>query len=152
MNTNYRDITSRIPEPPKWFDEHAVPRFVDFDPMEVANIYANQVCLVRITCQGCGQEFKVAFSQHMMDRFMGYDQDGKERWIATLEEQIQRKSLHYGDPPNVDCCGAGATMNSEPREVLEFWERNVTTDLDWHRRPDLEVNIEPDWVRDESAY
>lgn len=138
MNLNYHDILSRISEPPQWFDEHAVPRFVAFSPDEAANIYANEVALAEIACQGCGRRFRVAFSISSMDRAMA---GGK---LPSLAERIQDRSLHYGDPPNIDCCPAGPTMNSEPKRVLEYWVRER---LDWVRKTTLEVDIEPDWAK-----
>lgn len=145
MNTCYSDILSRIPEPPLWWDEYAVPRYCTFAPDEVANIYAKYVVLALITCQGCGIEYQVAFSQGTLDRYLGKDEDGKIRLAPLLEEQVRGRTLHYGDPPNTGCCGAGATMNSEPRRVLEFWKRE---DFEWECVPELEVGIEPDWVRE----
>lgn len=149
MNHHYEDIRSRIPEPPRWFDEHAVPRWSDFSPRETADIYARECCLVLIECQGCGHEFKVAFAWSSWDVILG-------RHPKPLSETV--KDLHYGDPPNIGCCGAGPTMNSIPRRVLEFWQAkpiptgtpmSVETFLDgggWTRRPDLEVEIECDWA------
>jgi hypothetical protein len=133
MNEDYLDIRERIPENPKWWDENAVPRYCEFHPQRCANVYSREVALVRITCQGCGQEFPVAFSS-------GHLENDDDDAIAV---QIKAKTLHYGDPPNVDCCAAGQTMNSEPRRVLEYWHRPF---LDWVRNPELEVGIEPDWV------
>lgn len=144
MNTHYADILSRITEPPVWWDEHAVPRFCEFNPNVVANIYARYVALVLITCQGCGVEYRVAHSQGAMDRYLGYDETGTARWVDTMDVLVQNKRLDYGDPPNNNCCGVGASMSSEPRRVLEFWERPNFT---WERRPDLEIAIAPDWVR-----
>lgn len=63
MNEHYKDIRSRLAEPPKWFDEHAVPRYCPFRPTRTANIYCDEAVLAVITCQGCGTPFRVAFSQ-----------------------------------------------------------------------------------------
>jgi hypothetical protein len=63
MHTTYADILDRINEPPKWFDEHAVPRYCDFAPREVAYIYAQEAVLVLIHCQNCKAGFRVAFSE-----------------------------------------------------------------------------------------
>lgn len=62
MHHCYDDILSRIPEEPIWFDEHAVPRYCEFDPKRVANAYADEVALVEVTCQSCGRLFHVAFA------------------------------------------------------------------------------------------
>lgn len=59
-------------------------------------------------------------------------------------------TLHYGDPPNTGCCLSGASMNSEPRRILEYWStndpRHVSNDVvvdvaeyfKWNRKPILE--------------
>lgn len=156
MHHHYEDIRSRISEPPLWFDENAVPRYVEFTPDEVANIYADEVCLVHIDCQGCGVAFKVAFSRSKTDVIF-------KPHSRPLEELILENELHYGDPPNVGCCAAGATMNSVPRRVLEYWVRcrgeteempgakgiMVVKDpidyMTWKRKSELERAIEPDW-------
>jgi hypothetical protein len=138
MNINYHDILSRIPEPPKWFDEHAVPRFIAFSPDQVADIYADEAVLAEVACQGCARCFSVAFSLSPMDRVRAIGVQPR------LADQIRNQTLHYGDPPNVDCCAAGPTMNSEPKRVLEYWAREG---FDWVRKTELEVSIEPDWVR-----
>jgi hypothetical protein len=51
MFNDYSDITERIAEPPKWWDEHGVPRYADYDPWRVANIYAEETALVEAACQ-----------------------------------------------------------------------------------------------------
>lgn len=164
MHHHYRDIRDRIADPPLWWDEHAVPRYSPFAPNEVANIYAQQVTLLEIACQGCGTRFAVAFSWD--DYVFGTSEDGTS-WVRQCEpmtpERVQ--SLHYGDPPNAWCCAAGPTMNSVPLRVLEFWRRggkeftrydpefrwaswaykcNVCLPgySDWRRVPELEIRIE----------
>ena len=102
MNHSYSDIRSRIAEAPIWFDEHAVPRYEPFAIDGLSNIYAIEACLVGIACQGCDARFLVAFSWSWMD----YDRDGPwsggpwHRWHTPAHV----KDLHYGDPPNVECC------------------------------------------------
>ena len=128
MNNNYADITDRIGIPPKWWDEHAVPRFCDFHPSAAGNIYAEQVVLMLIACQSCGTEFRVCMSWSVHDL---------ARRIYELEHRV--RSLHYGDPPNTSCCDAGGTMNSEPKRVLEFWKR---VDLEWVRMEELEIGLQ----------
>jgi hypothetical protein len=145
MNQDYDDIRSRIPEPPKWWDEEAVPRYCDFHPKELANIYASEAALVGITCQGCGERFKVAFAR---DRHGAILASIDQKPYKSIAELIRSKELHYGDPPNTGCCPAGATMNSEPRRVLEYWSR---PELEWARDPALEVDIEPNWIEDGEA-
>jgi hypothetical protein len=136
LHNAYTDITSRIQQPPLWWDEQAVPRYCDFSPGETANIYAQKACLFLIECQGCGHPFKVCISQ---GSYTDWD----------LADLVRNGTLHYGDPPNYnDCCAAGATMNSCPRQVLEFWERTEKV-WDWVRVPELEIPIHADWDVDE---
>ena len=125
MLHHYEDIRSRIAEPPKWWDEEGVPRYCEFSPHEAANIYARQVALVEIACQACGERFLVAMSA------------GPFRADA-LAGEIERGVLHYGDPPNVGCCPAGATMNCDDLRVVEFWRNDATTGYEWQRFPDME--------------
>lgn len=130
MNANYEDILSRIPEPPKWFNEHAVPRFCDFSPEETANIYATRVALVQIACQRCGREFKVCMSESGWEIFKGK---------MSLKDEILVGSLHYGDPPNVRCCEVGPTMNCIDLRVIEYWHRGK--DFEWVRDAALEIAL-----------
>jgi hypothetical protein len=158
MHQYYGDILSMHPgEEPPWYDEHAVPRFCEFKPDLVADIYADEVALVLITCQGCGREFHVVHSESPVHRIMAAVHGGPDR--KSIEWRIHKRELEYGDPPNIGCCGSGPTMNSEPRRVLEYWRRHsaeltkggVVTDvlgyMTWNRdRPDLEVDVVSDWV------
>lgn len=155
MNHDYADIRDRIGEPPIWFDENAVPRYCEFAPADCANIYACEAVLAEVACQGCGDMFQVAFTR------MQYANGGK-----SLKAAIADRSLYYGDPPNVGCCGSGPTMNSVPRRVLQYWHRHhqecvrgdgprviipsrMVEYMTWRREPSLEVNITPDWANQE---
>jgi hypothetical protein len=151
MHASYDDIMSRISTAPIWFDEYAVPRYCAFGPHRSTSIHIGEIALAEITCQECQRRFQVAFSA------MNF----RERTIA---EAIQNKTLHYGDPPRHDgdpadirACLAGASMNSEPRRVLEYWRRhdkryvkdNLIIDnayFSWVRDRSLEIDIQPDWV------
>lgn len=166
MHCHYRDLLSRIAEPPLSFDEHAVPRFEAFAPNRVSNIYAREAALVWIACQSCGRRFDVAFSDPMASNSLpeGAQREGKR---PMIRDHIRAGTLHYGDPPNVDCCPAGATMNSVPRQVLEYWvqpyalgeglgyekksrgEKVILAPKAAHfqRDPALEIDITPDWAR-----
>jgi hypothetical protein len=141
----YDDITSRIDTDPVWFDEHAVPRYCEFAPGRSVSIYLGEIALAEITCQSCKRLFRVAFS-------------GMNVASGTIAEAIRSKTLHYGDPPNVRCCQAGASMNSEPRRVIEYWHRHDQRYVEnkvikndayfrWLRDHSLEVDIRPDWVK-----
>ncbi len=139
MNNDYADITERLGAP-QWWDEAAVPRYCDFGPNQAANIYAKEVVLLHIECQNCGKAFKVAMSNS------GFDVRMVELTPRRIAEAIADGSIHYGDPPNYGCCPAGPTMNSVPRRVLEYWERER---MNWRRREDLEVELEVDWAGEE---
>ena len=153
MFRQYRDILDRIPEPPKWFDERAVPRYCEFSPRKIANIYSRETALVLIKCQGCGTEFQVAFSEANLTWDL-WDTKTQEK-VRNISDLIKDGRLHYGDPPNIDCCAGGATMNSIPIKVLEYWyqpivrgegvEDGIVTDLkalEFRRDPGLEIELE----------
>jgi hypothetical protein len=145
MHASYDDILSRISTPPVWFDEHAVPRYCAFEPARSASIHIGEIALAEISCQACGRRFRVALSAVNFPK-------------QPIAEAIRNKTLHYGDPPRHDAeqCHAGATMNSEPLRVLEYWRRfdrryvegtRVTNMayFDWVRDPSLEIDIQ--WVK-----
>lgn len=134
MNFDYEDIRSRITEMPQWFDENAVPRYCAFAPGECANIYAQQAVLLSIRCQSCAHLFDVCISWSSMDAVL--------REAHPLDQQIRDGSIHYGDPPNVGCCPAGATENSEPIRVIEFWRHDERDE--WVRDASLEVHLDDD--------
>jgi hypothetical protein len=125
VNIEYDDIRERIPEPPKWWDEYAVPRYCEFVPHQAADMYAYEAALVLIECQGCATQFHVCISGR-----------------GNIAEQIRCRTLHYGDPPNVRCCLAGPTMNCIDLQVVQFWRRDAQTGREWVRDPTLEVELE----------
>lgn len=127
MHTDYSDIRSRIPEEPSWFDEFAVPRYGPFRPSAMGNIYAREAVLVLAACQGCGRHFRLAMSLpcHKSD--------------PDLATAICNRSLHYGDPPNIGCCGPGPTMGVVELEVLEYWWR--VGGGQWTREASFEVGV-----------
>ena len=126
MRHHYGDILERIDEPPAWFDEQGVPRYGAFAPYELGNVYAREAALAEISCQDCGRPFTVA----MDDRY-GAKGHG-------LCDRIRLGRLHYGDPPNVGCCDAGATMNSVMHRVLEYWSFDTELGFEWKRDPAYE--------------
>jgi hypothetical protein len=140
MHHHYKDIRERIAGEPLWFDENGVPRYCEFTPRDAANIYANQIALVLIRCQQCQREFKVAFSWSMNDYICGR---------PSLVDEITSGSIHYGDPPNIECCPAGPTMNCDDLRVLEFW-RNDERGLEKVRDPSLEIVL-PDGEEDQTC-
>lgn len=119
MHHNYSDIRNLTKASPKWHDEHGVPRYCDFHPDKVANIYAAEAALVLIKCQACRTKFYVAFSEQNLKHKL-WD-DGQRKRVAFLSDLISERTLHYGDPPNTQCCGAGPSMNSVPILVVEYW-------------------------------
>ena len=135
MHNAYKDITSKLGTP-QWYDENATPRYCDFSPDQVADIYANQVALLLIACQACGKQFKVAISTSIVASI------GKDIGVTSLLDRYTiygaECAFSYGDPPNAGCCGAGATMSSDTIAVLEFYDRQWT---DWYRHPELEGTI-----------
>jgi hypothetical protein len=160
MKASYRDILDRIPEKPRWFDEHAVPRFCEFSPDKCADIYCSEVVLAEIECQNCGEIYRVAFSDGIY-RMNFSDEEANEKF-GGLRDEIIGRTLRYGDPPNA-CCGAGAFESSIPRRVLEYWRCHHPQYLDaedprkiadsvayfeWRRDQSLEIDITPDWAKD----
>ena len=132
MNHHYNDIRRLIDEEPEWFDECAVPRYCTRAPSLCANIYADEVAFVEIRCQNCGHKFIVAFSWGMSDEVRGHQA------LSVIVED--GGDLHYGDPPNIQCCPAGPTMTSISIRVVEFWKQNVWPH--WRRIPGLEIEFE----------
>lgn len=124
MRTYYGDILNRVSEPPKWFDEHGVPRYDAFLPSAIADTYAHTCALLEIECQACKTRFFAVLSWHS--------------WRFEMD-------LEYGDPPNVDCCSSGPSMSSVPLRVVEWWERDGM----WFRRPEREVAIDCSWAKNE---
>jgi len=131
MLCRYKDIRDQLGEP-MWFDECGVPRYCKFTPDQVNNIYANEVVLVDIACQNCGNIYKVAFSSTEFQVYSG---------SPTLKSQIEDKSLHFGDPP-CDQCASGSTMNCDDLKVLEYWCRGLSGKYGWHRLTELEISLE----------
>jgi hypothetical protein len=131
MLETYNDIRSRIPEPPKWFDEHGVPRYDSFHPDLSPNVYADQVLLYRIACQNCNSLFLVEenWSRCNPVSFMRGTPN------PSLEDRVRLKRIHYGDPP-CTACDAGATMNCVDLITVQFWHR--MDGWNWVRIPELE--------------
>jgi hypothetical protein len=153
MHRCYDDILSRITRPPRWFDEHAVPRFEAFVPHDIADIYADECCLLLIACQNCGHHFEVAMSSSTHDRIreaairagLAGEKMPSEIPDATLAQAVTSKSIGYGDPPNVGCCPAGPTMSSDSVCVLQYWSRRSGS-REWKRDETLEVVLETEWI------
>lgn len=132
MFNDYTDITKRIAAPPKWWDENGVPRYAEFDPQRLANIYAREAALVEVACQACGRRFEVAFSHPCLERTSDK--------IGLLAENIRDGELHYGDPPNYGNCQSGASMNCFDLRVLQYWSRD-NQKFEWVRDSRLEIGL-----------
>lgn len=145
MHRDYKDIRKRIPTPPLWFDEHAVPRYEPFAPAWIANIYAEECVLLRIHCQSCDAVFDVCLSTSPMDKIR-FQMTYGNAWVSLAAQAAQRE-LEYGDPPNVECCASGPVMSSVAIRVLEFWRRGDG----WQRVPELEIDQEAPWASDTPA-
>lgn len=145
MHNHYTDIIDKIELAPLWFDEQGVPRFCEFSPKRLSNIYADSCCLLRIECQGCGHQFAVAMSDSRTQLMLLQHRSGRP--IRRLAELVRNGSIHYGDPPNVSCCPSGPTMNSIPRQVVQFWVRES---FDWKPVDDLERLIDCKWADDDA--
>ena len=108
MLPNYEDILSRIAEPPRWFDEQGVPRYCEFAPHHIANIYANECALLAIECQSCGRPFIVALDAAMANH-KAINPKGRE-W-RTLADIIRSHQIEYGTLPMWSAVVSGATQN-----------------------------------------
>ena len=125
MLADYRDIRSKLGTP-AWFDEHGVPRYCEFRPTNLANIYATEAVLFLVGCQVCGKGFLVAMSGA----------------FPAISDLIGNNALDYGDPPNVGC--GNASMSSVPQSVLQYWSRPQMGD--WRQDHRLEVRIRLPWM------
>lgn len=140
MFTSYRDITSKIADPPTWWDEWAVPRYCAFEPDHCSDIHAVEAMLVAIECQNCGHPYLKAYTPGDWARG---NRDG--RW---LRDDIRANSFEGGDPPNY-CC-TGASMSAVPRRVAEYWGRQEPEFVEgrwrrWKRDPTYEVMLSGWW-------
>jgi len=131
MHTSYFDIVGRLGTP-TWWDEHAVPRYCEFTTDRIADMYATECALLEVACQSCGHKYQVAMSSGRMTSH-------------PLSMRIEQRWIHYGDPPNY-CCLTGATENSIPLRILEFWRSCPPTG--WTRDHEYERVIVPGWAED----
>ena len=120
MRPSYDDILNRIKTAPKWYDSNGVPRWSKFSPMD-CGVYSRAIAYMLIGCQGCNQKFRVASEIGSYQGELIYpNKISVDEWGAV-------GSFHYGDPPrhngdDGECIGV--TMNSEPIQILEFWEQD----------------------------
>ncbi len=146
MFNDYSDITDRIAGRPKWWDEQGVPRYAEFSPDQLANIYAGEAVLMEIACSMCGERFEVAFC---------YPPGGCEGTIPEsahpLMEAIPNGTIDYCDPPNYGNCQSGPSSGCYNLRVLQYWSRSKGYG-EWIRDPQLEIELPelkelPEWLR-----
>ena len=156
MLAGYEDITEAVNKPPLWWDQNGVPRFRPHHPDLTADIYADEVVLLRIACQSCLHEqlVQMTWSHGDSSRRLIHEEWAvlhkggivdKSRPVHTLVDAVRDGSVHYGDPPHHndgrgEFCHAGCTMNVYDLKVEEFWVRK---NWKWTRVSELEV-ILPD--------
>jgi hypothetical protein len=119
------DIIDKLGEPIWW--DGAIPRYCEFHPKVLNNIYAQECALILIKCQSCGHKFKVTIN-------WDYAANGIINNIIKNGDIIE-----YGDPPNIRCCPAGPTETSDTIKILEFWQKN--RNLGWERNAELEIDF-----------
>ena len=132
MYHDYSDITDKIAEVPKWWDENGVPRYGEFAPYSAANIYAWEVALLEIACSACGTHFEVAIS--------GQGGGGRGEHGRSMADNIRDGEIDYGDPPNYGNCQDGASMGCFNLRVLQYWKRPRGY-RDWERDASLEITL-----------
>ena len=125
------DAMGREENPPRWWEETGYPRWVKYHPGETSNVYADEAVLLDIACQNCDERFLVSLTSSMASSLF---ESGHRKNIETL---ILEGLLHYGDPPNIGCCLAGATMNCLDLRIVEFWRK--ADFCEWQRIPELEI-------------
>jgi hypothetical protein len=126
MRQHYKDILDRIAEAPTWFDDFGVPRFGQFSPQRLSNIYASEAALAEVSCQECKRVFRVALTEAFACK------------PFSLSDEIRLGRVDYGDPPNIDCCIAGSCMGSVMHKILEYWSNDLEVSRDWRRDPTFE--------------
>lgn len=166
MKESYDDITLRIVEKPSWWDQDGVPRYGEHSPYKCPDIYADEVVLLKITCQSCQREFLVQMHWGKLDRSRCVIQLQAECYRSSkkmdesykppfLRDMIADGSIHYGDPPihynqnmvvseggsTVEFSCIGNSMNCEDLEVQEYWSRLPYP----HEEGKCKF---PDWARD----
>lgn len=145
MHTDYEDIKKRITDPILWYDKNGVPRYEPFHPDMSPNIYAQEVILLLIECQACAKQFLVEMNWDQL-RKIGTIKDLHpfsqiiKNYQANKEGMIW-SPLHYGDPPRHEDC-VGESMNCFDRRVVEFWQRNEKTHIEWQRVTKYEIELE----------
>ena len=138
----YKDIIDKLGQP-KWWDEAGVPRYCDFSPNEVADIYADKAALIIVRCQGCGKHLPVAWSFRELSIicYVPGHPSGKDCFASfTPPTREDSGSIGYSDAPShIDnqgkYCHLGCVMTTDIRQIKEFWSRDK---IDWKRHKDFE--------------
>jgi hypothetical protein len=131
MFNDYSDITERIAEPPLWWDEQGVPRYAEFEPHLVANIYAREVALMEVACSQCWTRFRAAVSTAGV---LG------EPDRHDLAESIETRTISYGDPPNYRNYRSGPSSSCYDLRVLQYWLRPAGWG-EWVRDSRFEIDL-----------
>ena len=113
MLQHYEDILSRIAEPPRWFDEQGVPRYWDFAPLRVANIYARECALLAIECQNCGRPFIVALDERTANNNV-ITRPGYEPPWRTLADIIRSHEIGTGTRPMSNATPSERPSRAQP--------------------------------------
>ncbi len=133
MKTSFEDIKNLTNKEPVWYDKHGCPRFCEFSPKLVPNVYATCALLMKISCQRCGKIFKVS---------LNYGAGATP--FESLKRYKDKRSkgrlfpVQYCDPPNHDC-PTGNVMSSNSKEILEFWMKE---NGNWVRHSEVELIVE----------
>jgi hypothetical protein len=104
----YEDILRRVNTPPKWWDDRGTPRFDLHTPSQCPDIYAKEVCLLRVACQCCRKEFDVQmhYDSVHLDEFIEACPTGTREERLEIAKSgplayfVRTKKIHYGDPPH----------------------------------------------------
>jgi hypothetical protein len=158
-----REIAEKAGMQPLWWDTHGVPRYVQHHPDHAADIYANEVVLLRVACQLCKTEQLVQMTWSSMNTIhvrihaewaaLANGAPKPDVGLPSLAEDIRTGTIHYGDPPyhevDGEFCHAGCTMNCEDLAVVEYWTKGEATRWEWQRDAALEVPLPTDATEDD---
>ena len=136
MRQHYTDIRDKIAEPPKWWDENGVPRYIDFSPHYLADVYTQEGALVEIACAACQRLLYVAFSNILEEPLAKYG--------TPLADRIREGKLIYGDPPWHFNCQDGPSRACYELRVVEYWIRGHNSggwSHQWRRESTFEIDL-----------
>lgn len=141
MKAQFDDIIKRAGTP-AWYDVDGIPRYGEFNPDDVANIYANHIAFIHVGCQNCYETFYVTNHCHKGIAEADRRIIGLDNPEISLPSKGDIGWFRYGDPPRHNCIGD--TMNSIPLEVLKFY---IKEDGEYIRHPEYEVDVWPEWAK-----